>query len=357
VKLLYITSIDELAYPNIIKILKQFLKEDFLICDLRKEKEKFLNYLNKADASLIDHVTLNQPSFVKLYKYWLESSTIKVFIDDSDFPFLFNIIKNENLDVYFKKELVKIEYMLKFQHFMRALFSKYENIYFHFKWLSIEETIKVRKELVDKIIPLPHTFFPSIKIKEKEKIYSISLISKATPPSIIRVLGNYDSFSSRTSVAKIVSKIPKSFVYLSYSKSKNINRLPSLPVLTSYPFEAISHPLPLNHYLQILTRSKASVAPISTGYDTYRYWEIPFCGAALIAQNQYTIIPNNFEHKKNALFFGSLKELKDILEYYFLEGNEEELLKIAENGRRHLLQYHTPQHRANYVIESIKRRI
>jgi hypothetical protein len=40
--------------------------------------------------------------------------------------------------------------MLKFQHFMRVLFSKYENIYFHFKWLSIEETIKVRKELVDK---------------------------------------------------------------------------------------------------------------------------------------------------------------------------------------------------------------
>jgi len=108
--------------------------------------------------------------------------------------------------------------------------------------------------------------------------------------------------------------------------------------------------------LQILSSSKASIAPISTGYDTYRYWEIPLCGAALIAQNRSTRIPNNFEHKKSALFFGSLKELKNILEYYFLEGNEEELLKIAENGRRHLLQYHTPQHRANYVIESIKRK-
>jgi len=109
--------------------------------------------------------------------------------------------------------------------------------------------------------------------------------------------------------------------------------------------------------LQILLSSKASIAPVENGYDTYRYWEIPLCGAALIAQNQYTIIPNNFEHKKSALFFSSLKELEDILEYYFLEGNEEELLKIAENGRRHLLQYHTPQYRANYVIESIKRRI
>ena len=102
-KLLYITSIDEWMYPNIIKILKQLLKDDFLISDLRKEKEKILSYLNKADASLIDHVTLNQPSFIKVYKYWLESSTIKVFIDDSDHPFLFDIIKNENLNVYFKK--------------------------------------------------------------------------------------------------------------------------------------------------------------------------------------------------------------------------------------------------------------
>jgi len=357
VKILYITSIDEWMYPNIIKILKQFLKDDFLICDLRKEKEKFLSYLNKADASLIDHVTLNQSSFIKVYKYYLESSTIKVFIDDSDHPFLFNIVKNENLDIYFKKELVKIEHMLKFQHFMRELFSKYENFHFHFKWLSIEETIKVRKELIDKIIPLPHTFYPSIKIKEREKIYSVSLISRVSPPSIIRILGNYDSFSSRTSIAKIVSEIPKSFVYLSYSGAKNIYRLPNIPILTSYPFKTSSYPLPFNHYLQILAGSKASIAPISTGYDTYRYWEIPLCGAALIAQNQYTIIPNNFEHKKNALFFSSLKELEDILEYYFIEGNEEELLKIAENGRRHLIQYHTPQHRANYVIESIKRRI
>jgi hypothetical protein len=141
------------------------------------------------DATLIDHVTLNQPLFIKVYKYWLESSTIKVFIDDSVHPFLFDIVKNENLDIYFN-------------------------------WLSIEETIKVRKELIDKIIPLPHPFYPSIKIKEREKIYSVSFISRLSPPSIIRVLGNYDSFNSRTSIAKIVSKIPISFVYLSYSVAK-----------------------------------------------------------------------------------------------------------------------------------------
>jgi len=344
-------------YPNIIKILRHFMKDEFLICDLRKEKDKFLSYINKVDASLIDHVTLNQPLFIKVYKYWLESLTIKVFIDDSEHPFLFDIIKNECLDIYFKRELLKLECMFRLQHFIRALFSKYENKYFHSKWLSIEETIKVRKELANKILPLPLTFYPMTKIKDGEKIYSVSFISRLSPPSIVRILGNYYSFSSRSKLAKIVSKIPKSFVYLSYSGAKNVYRLPNIPILTSYPFKTSSYPLPFNYYLQILSSSKASIAPVGNGYDTYRYWEIPLCGAALIAQNQFTIIPNNFEHKKSALFFGSLKELKDILEYYFLEGNEEELLKIAENGRRHLLQYHTPQHRANYVIESIKRRI
>jgi hypothetical protein len=202
---------------------------------------------------------------------------------------------------------------------MRASFSKYENIYFHFKWLSIEETIKVRKELIDKIIPLPHTFYPSIKIKEREKIYSVSLISRLSPPSTVRVLGNYDSFNSRSKLAKIVSKIPKSFVYLSYSGTKNIYRLPNIPILTSYPFKTSSYLLPFNYYLQILAESKASIAPISTGYDTYRYWEIPLCGAALIAQNKYTIFLIILNIKRTLCSLVRLKNLKIFLNITFLK--------------------------------------
>jgi len=86
-----------------------------------KERErKFLNYLNKVDSSLIDQVTLNQHSFIRIYKYWLESSTIKVLYDDSEHPFLFDIIRNENLDIHFKRELLKLEYMLRLHHFIRA---------------------------------------------------------------------------------------------------------------------------------------------------------------------------------------------------------------------------------------------
>ncbi len=206
-KLLYITAIDEWMYPNIIKILMYFLKDEFLIYDCRKGRDKFLSYLNKADSSLIDHVTLNQPSFIKIYKYWLASSTIKVFIDDSEYPFLFDIVKNERLDIYFKRELLKLKYMRILQHFMRELFSKYENRYYHFKWLSIEETIRAREELANKIFPLPLTFYPNIRIETRNiRNYTISFIARLSPPSIIRVLGNYISFSFRTSIAKVVSR-------------------------------------------------------------------------------------------------------------------------------------------------------
>jgi spore maturation protein CgeB len=85
-------------------------------------------------------------------------------------------------------------------------------------------------------------------------------------------------------------------------------------------------------FRKMLTSSKVSIAPVGNSYDTYRYWEILLCRTTLIAQNHHTIVPNNFEHKKNALFFSSLRELKNILEYYFL--GKKELLRIAENRRR-----------------------
>jgi hypothetical protein len=104
--------------------------------------------------------------------------------------------------------------------------------------------------------------------------------------------------------------------------------------------------------LYILSSSKASIAsPVGNDYYTYRYWEIALCNVTLIAQNQYMMIPNNFEHKKSTLFFSLFEELKDILEYYFIEGNEEELLRIAENGKD--IYYNTLQHRANYVKDDI----
>ena len=47
-----------------IKDLPMSFIDEFSICDLRREKDKILTYLNKVDAGLIDHVTLNQPPLI-----------------------------------------------------------------------------------------------------------------------------------------------------------------------------------------------------------------------------------------------------------------------------------------------------
>jgi hypothetical protein len=91
-KILYITAIDEWMYPNIIKILMNLLKEDFKVVDIRRNRSIVQKYIKNVDASITDHVTINQPEFVKIKDIWLNSSTIRAFIDDSEFPFLYNII-------------------------------------------------------------------------------------------------------------------------------------------------------------------------------------------------------------------------------------------------------------------------
>jgi len=99
--------------------------------------------------------------------------------------------------------------------------------------------------------------------------------------------------------------------------------------------------------MQILSASICSIAPHSISYDTFRYWEIPYSGALLIAEEPLTIIPNNFVENKHCFFFRSLKELREKIEYCISDENEAR--KIAINGREHVLRYHSPITRVEFI--------
>ena len=45
--------------------------------------------------------------------------------------------------------------------------------------------------------------------------------------------------------------------------------------------------LPWADYMRLLSRSKIGVSVRGLGYDTYRYWEIPYAGALLLEQAGY----------------------------------------------------------------------
>jgi len=101
-------------------------------------------------------------------------------------------------------------------------------------------------------------------------------------------------------------------------------------------------------YMDILGKSKISISVRGAGFDTYRYWEIPYAGAMLLSEKPDIIIPNNFQPGVNAAFFKDLKELKRQLDFYVIN---DEALEIAKRGRNFVLKSHTSVSRAKTIVK------
>jgi hypothetical protein len=100
--------------------------------------------------------------------------------------------------------------------------------------------------------------------------------------------------------------------------------------------------------MKLLSRSRIGISVRGLGYDTYRYWEIPYAGALLLAEAPRTVIPDNFCDGREA-FFTPIERLAE---------RARELLStdtgaVAEAGRRKLLARHTSVERARTVLERL----
>jgi hypothetical protein len=101
-------------------------------------------------------------------------------------------------------------------------------------------------------------------------------------------------------------------------------------------------------YYEVLARSKSSISVRGYGYDTWRYWEIPAFGSALVSQRSPLIIPNNFVDGESALFFGNEEELRIKFRRYVAKSDE--WMEIARNGNGLFRKHHTPQKRVRELI-------
>ena len=105
-------------------------------------------------------------------------------------------------------------------------------------------------------------------------------------------------------------------------------------------------------YLQELARCKVVLNFRGGGWDTLRYWEAPAVGSFMISQEPQIVIPYNFEHQKHVIFCqDDLSDLLDLCEYYLRHESQRET--IAAAGKQHLLQYHSHNARARYILERI----
>ncbi len=87
-----------------------------------------------------------------------------------------------------------------------------------------------------------------------------------------------------------------------------------------------------------------------------RYYEIPMLGTLLLSDTPESVIPNNFEHGRQAVFFrNDLKDLESLIRYYLHSDKERET--IAREGRAHVLTHHTCERRAAYFLDVCRRMI
>jgi hypothetical protein len=103
-------------------------------------------------------------------------------------------------------------------------------------------------------------------------------------------------------------------------------------------------------YYDVLGRSKIAVSVRGGGFDTLRYWEIPARGSFLLSERPDIRIPENFEHRRQAVFFNpNLRDFNELVRYYVAHDAERET--VAEAGHAHFLRYHSSERRAAYFVD------
>lgn len=101
-------------------------------------------------------------------------------------------------------------------------------------------------------------------------------------------------------------------------------------------------------YEKIASDSKFGVSVRGQGFDTFRYWELPFYGTALLSRRIPLVLPHNFVDGESAIFFGSLEEMKSKFERYAVKTDEWK--EIARNGQTLFFKHHTPRKRVEELI-------
>ena len=105
-----------------------------------------------------------------------------------------------------------------------------------------------------------------------------------------------------------------------------------------------------NKYVEIIKSTKVSVSLPGGGFDTARYWEIPYYGSVLASPPLPINIPNNFEDGKSAIFFDSYSEFISKVRKIIHDGS---WFDIAEHGKKVFTQHHSSKQRAQTVLEAI----
>ena len=113
---------------------------------------------------------------------------------------------------------------------------------------------------------------------------------------------------------------------------------------------ALQHEPDRDTYLRNIHQSHLGISIPGAGFDTVRYWEIPAVQTLLLTKRPTIIIRDNFVDMESAVFWDSVADLQEKIQY--LIGKPEEVARITEAGYQHVLAHHTTEANARYVLQT-----
>jgi glycosyl transferase family 1 len=118
----------------------------------------------------------------------------------------------------------------------------------------------------------------------------------------------------------------------------------------------LGFPIPQNEvskevYNRELSESLVGVSARGAGWDTYRYWEVPYFGTLLFTQKMGIVIPDNFKEGVEAVVFDSAGDFAVKLQAVL--SDPKRAAEIALAGQRACHSRHLSIHRADRVLQAL----
>jgi hypothetical protein len=234
-----------------------------------------------------------------------------VFVDGEDHPYVRGIAPC--VDAYFKRETLRRAGRLRARMPLRRVYHKRN---YPDRWNDpLRREIDVATAASRKVVPLPFGLIDTGIEPAAEKDVDVTFLARPTSPERAAVI---DALRGLERDGAVVRTAPESAA-------------------------------PWHEYFALLSRSRIGVSVRGLGYDTYRYWEIPYAGTLLLAETPQTVIPDNFVDGREAVF-APLERLSERARQLLSAETHE----IAAAGRRKLLERHTSVHRAQTVVQRIE---
>jgi hypothetical protein len=239
----------------------------------------------------------------------LRGSTPAVFVDGEDDPYVRGIASR--VDLYFKRETLRRSFRLRARMPARRIYHRrrYPEL-----WRDpLSREIAVARP--GAVVPLPFGIVDVGFVPRADKDVDVAFLASPTSPE-------------RAHVAEALRDLERDGAVVQSATAAN---------------------LPWTDYIELLSRSRIGVSVRGLGYDTYRYWEIPYAGALLLSETPRTVIPDNFVDGREAVFAPVEKLADRARELLSLDTGA-----IAEAGRQKLLARHTSVQRAETVLERLQ---